>query len=273
MKGKAVICIVVLILAFISTGIGCDLTKDKGAADMMKKLPNYIDFFYFMDVDAMRNDADLEKVYIDFEDYFEVFSDYWGINFNDVDGFARAIIGFNIFFEGDFNLNEVREKLEELEYGGDEYRGIEIWEVEDVFIALVSNKLIIIGIEDAVKDCIKVIKDGDASLYDDEDFRDIIERLPSGIIVQFAEGIFPLSGVGYEGLEVAGMSAMKKDKNSMICTGICKFENRDAASNAMEEIEFSLENDPTADWRKIEVTQDSEFVVCTCEIYIEDAFH
>ena len=271
MKDKAVICIVVLILALISTGIGCDSTKGEGAVDMMKKVPKYTDSFMFIDVDAMRIDADLEKAYIDVKDILEEGTVYVGINHDEVDRMAYTGTS-TILLEGDFNLDEAREKLEVLGYGGDEYRGIEVWEAVGLLIALVSNELVILGTEDVVKDCIKIIKDGDASLYDDKDFRDVMERLPSGIIVQCMERVFPLSYGQYEGLEVAGMSAMKKDKHSMAFTGICKFENRDDASDAMDEIEFSLENDEFDDWRKIDVTHDSEFVVITTEIYIDDVF-
>ena len=273
MKGKAVICIVVLILALISTGIGCDSTKGEGAVDMMKKVPKYIDSFLFLDVDAMRIDADLEKAFISAKDMLEENTDYVGINLDEVDRLAFSGRTHRIMLlEGDFNLDEAREKLEVLGYGGDEYRGIEVWEAVGLLIALVSNELVILGTEDVVKDCIKIIKDGDASLYDDKDFRDVMERLPSGIIVQCMERVFPLSYGQYEGLEVAGMSAMKKDKHSMAFTGICKFENRDDASDAMDEIEISLENDEFDDWRTIDVTHDSEFVVITTEIYIDDVF-
>jgi len=271
MKGKFVICIVVLILALISTGIGCDSTKGEGAVDMMKKVPNAIDSFSFIDIDAMRTDADLEKAYIDLKDSFMENMDYVGTNFDEVDRAANTGTS-PMVLEGDFNLDEVREKLEDLEYGRDEYRGIEVWEAEGVLIALISNKLVIVGTEDTVKDCIKVIKDGDASLYDDKDFRDVMDRLPSGIIVQCTERVFPVSFDQYEGLEVAGVSVMKKDKHSMAFTWICKFENRNSASDAMDEIEFSLENDESDEWRKIDVTQDSEFVVVTTEIYIDDMF-
>lgn len=121
-------------------------------------------------------------------------------------------------------------------------------------------------------DYIKVIKEGDASLYNDIDFRDIVGRLPTGIIVWCKEHVFPIVPSRYDGLEIAGISMMRKDKNNMAITGVFKFESGDAARTAMDEIVYDLESDELEDWKSIDITQDAEFVELTMEQDIEDAF-
>lgn len=253
--------------------LGCASIQGGGAVDMMKKVPMDSDSFVFVDIDAFRTDIALEEAYTALEEIFEEFVNFPLFNFNDVDRLAPAWDIFDtMLVEGDFNLNEIRKELEELRYDDDEYRGIEVWGQEDMLVALLSNKLAIIGTEDTVTDYIKVIKEGDASLYDDVDFRDIVGRLPRGIIVACEEHVFPITSSRYDGLEVAGISMMRKDKNNMAITGVFKFESGDAARAAMDEIEYDLESDELEDWKNIDITQDAEFVELTVEQDIEDAF-
>ena len=270
MKAKAVICIVILILALVSTGVGCNSAKGGEAVDMMKKVPMGSDAFQFVDIDAFRTDADLEDVYIDLESGLAELTDYAGINFDELDRVAFDEIS-NMLLEGDFDLEKVRGNLVEFDLDSDEYNGIELW--GDGSIALVSNKLVIFSFSGQdVKDYVNVIKGVDASLYDDKDFRDVIERLPHGIIMIFMEGVFPINYGEYDGLKVAGVSAVKMDKHSMVVTGVGKFETRDAASDVMDKIEDDLENDEFADWKNIDIKQDGEFITVTTELDIEEMF-
>ena len=274
MKGKAVIGIAVLILTLLSTAMGCASTKGGGAVDMMKKIPIGSDSFAFIDIDAIRTDNDLEDIYIGIADSFGMFPGSVGINFDELDRLTNDEIG-NVLLEGDFYLDKIRGTFTELEYNRDEYSGVEVWGIEGGLIALVSNKLIIFSFEDTVKDYIKVINGVDASLYDDEDFRDVIERLPRGIAMVCTEGIFPVfptSHDKYDGLKVAGFSVMKKDEYSVAYTMVSKFENSNDASDAMDEIQFNLESDELYNWRNITVKQDAEFVIVTTELDIEDMF-
>jgi len=123
-----------------------------------------------------------------------------------------------------------------------------------------------------VKDCITVFKDGGASLYDDLDFRDVMDRLPSGIAVKCSV-IPPLfMEHNYDDLITAGMSSMKKDKDWMSLTIVFKFQNRDAASDAMDDIKYDLENKSIGDFRNLNVIQDEEYIIATTEQNMETWF-
>lgn len=126
--------------------LGCASIQGRGAVDMMKKVPMDSDSFVFMDIDAFRTDIALEEAYTTLEEMFEGFMDFSFFNFNDVDRLAPAFDIFDtMLVEGDFNLNEIREELEEFRYDDDEYHGTEVWRQEDRLVALLSNKLAIIG--------------------------------------------------------------------------------------------------------------------------------
>jgi len=167
---------------------------------MMKKMPKDSWSFMYIDIDAFRTDTDLEETYrilTGREDGFGVWADTVGIEFRDIDSFSGGGRDFGdmaMLFEGDFNLDEVREKLVTHDQLGtmiaDEYRGIAVWapeyseDREEFEIALVSSNLIILG---RARNCIDAIIDSNVSMYGNKNTRDVVERLPDGIVVGFHE--------------------------------------------------------------------------------------
>jgi hypothetical protein len=274
MKVSRIIVIVVLILIFtitlISVGVGCNSVGEGGAIDMMKRIPYDSEIFQFLDMDTIRTDNDLEDLYIGFEDSTLAFTDNMGIDSDEVE---RVAFGkFNtIQIEGYFNLENLREDFTVRGLSSDEYNGVEIW--GDGAIAFVSNELIIANFFGGdVKDYINVIEDIDTSLYENKDFKDIIERLPYGIFIMCEKGAFPINGYEYDGLKVAGSSLRKKDKHIMAITGVGKFETADAASDSINRIKDDLENDENAEWNNIDIRQDDGFIIVTTEWDIEGMF-
>jgi hypothetical protein len=274
MKGKILI-IAVLISALIYTGTGCGLTGRNEAVDMMKKVPQDSDSFMFVDIDAFRTDSTLEQAYADLEGSIEEMTEFFGITCGEVDRITTTGGTYCILLEGDFNLGELRGNLEELGYDNDEYNSTEVWGQEEagILIAVISNKLIIIGTEADTTACIEIIRGGEASLCDNEDARDVTERLPNRIIFICTEGVTPISYNFHDGLKFAGVSATKKDANSLAFTMALKFEDGNSASAAMDEIEYDLENDVVDDWKTIDVTRDAEFIEVTMELDIDDLFN
>lgn len=266
---------IVLTLTLVMTISGCNSTTEREVSDvvdMMKKVPKDCWSFIYMDLDVFRNNADLKDEYTNFTErrIVTTLANFIG-GIHEVDSFTVAGKDFgdlNMLFEGNFNLDEVRENIEELSgsHKG-EYRGIEVWG-EESSAALVSNKLVIIGY---VKACIDAMIDSDTSLYGDKNCRDIIERLPGGILFQFQEGALRIQGFysSYDGLLFSGYSMLKKDKHSMTITSVCKFENSDYASQAMDTVKQDLENCTYEEFRNIEVKQDSEFIEVITNIDIK----
>lgn len=165
-----------------------------------------------------------------------------------------------MLYEGDFDLDGVRNELEDRDYDDDEYKGVEVWKDYE-WVALMGN-LIITGSEEAVKDCIKVIKEGEDSLADDRDAGDVMHRLPTGIWLSYS------TYETYEDLEANGYSFGKKDEDTLRMTWVLRFRDEDAAEDAMEEIEDDLAEEP--DFKHVDVDQDGEFVMVTADIDIED---
>lgn len=261
MKYKRVISVVTLIslLILVGTSVNCSLSSTGGATDMMKKIPEGVSYFSFIDIKELRSDDDLKDIFEESEDDF----DYWleiGIDIDDID--SVAMYGSTILMDGDFNLDDIREELEDLDYDKDDYKGVEVWESDYgyTWVAMKGN-LIIMGSEESVKDCIRVIDGGEDSVLDDNDCKDVMDRLPSGIFMMYNKI------EEYQDMEAFGISIQTKDKDTLRVTEIFKFEDEDAAEDAIVEIEEYADEE---DLYNINVDQDGKFVEVTASVDIED---
>ena len=253
--------------------IGCNSTEEvdnkEDLLDMMKRVPQDSWSFMYINTDAFRADTDLEGKYDDIVEGFEWMTDPFGIDFDEVDSFAVGGRNFGdmiLLFEGNHNFDAIRATLTSDNRSASDYKGIEVW---GEMVALVSNRLVVLG---EVTNCIDVIMDVDTSLYGDDNFRLVAERLPSGILFEFQDGALRVAGFysAYDGIQVSGWSTIKKDEHSMTITAVCKFENMNAASSAIDAIEDDLENYPYADLRNVDVKQGAEYIEITCEMDIEE---
>jgi hypothetical protein len=222
----------------------------------------------------------LKDLYDGWKDEYDNLDDY-GIDLDDVNGFAEY--GDVKLITGSFDLGDVRDKLDGRGFDKSEYKDVEVWENsgEDVWVALMGNfdgsgwlalmrNLIVIGREDAVEDCIKVIREGEDSLQDNRDARDVMARLPGGVVMMWGVGQTFTEIIieeEFEGLDAGGMSLGKKDEDTLKATAILKFEDEDAAEDATDQIKAHLEEEG---YRDIDVDQNKEFVKVTAEIGIDD---
>ncbi|NQT72192.1 MAG: hypothetical protein HQ553_05400 [Chloroflexi bacterium] len=232
--------------------------------EMMKRVPATLREFEFMDIAAIRMDDDLESLYNNWHYEYGWVIKPLGMDVREVTGFGTA--GYSLLIEGSYNPITVRAKLKNrnLESGG--FEGVETWISEDSWIALMDSLIISANATDG-RELKNVIKGEAPSLYDNKDFKDVIDRLPEGIILWFKEGWFR-DNYQYDGLKVTGMSAVKRDKHSMAFTWICKFENTDAAQYAMDEIELDMVNDGEKMWLDINMAQYKQFLKVTAELAI-----
>jgi len=242
--------------------IGCTSSESDGMVSMMGKIPEGAGNSIFMDFQALRGDDDLEDLLAEFEDA----GVYW-LDMIDIDDVNTiAICGSyadNIILNGKFNLDDIREELDDLDCNDDEYKNVEIWGSYDEYWFALLGSLIIMGLEDDVKDCIDVIKDGEDSMLDDNDFKEVMDRLPGGIMVKVG------TDGGYPGEEAWGYSFKKKDDDTLKMTAIFKFKNEDASVDAVDEIEEDIEEEEEGP-HNIQVDQDGEFVIASAEMDIAD---
>jgi hypothetical protein len=99
----------------------------------------------------------------------------------------------------------------------------------------------------------------------------MMDRLPRGISMICGKDAYIGDADKYDGLNASGISLIKKDKNTMKSVGIFKFEDKDAASQAVDGVRDSIENDDET-YSNIIVVQNGQLVEVTFEQDIEDVF-
>jgi len=278
MKHKHVISVVaVVILACLVSGtVGCaagqerGVSREWGVTDMMKKTPENAAHLTFVNVKELRGDNDLEHLYEGWRDNLGHTFDDYGIVADDVNLTAMGISlegegeGYYLI-NGDFDLRKVRDKLYSLGFDEDEYRGVELWERNGEVMALMEH-LVILSTEQGVRDCVEVIMGEKDSLWDNQDIKDVLDRLPDGINVKY---ISHPQYMAYEGMKAQGTSLEKKDEDTLKMTGIFMFEDEDAASDAVAKIK---EDTGAEEIERSDVNQDGRFVILTIEVGIGEMF-
>jgi len=253
---------VVLVVLLIVPVIGCSSSKSGEMEDMIKNLPvglNGYNYFFFTDFEKLKGDDDMEAILVKADDPVEYWMDKLGIDIDTVN--SLVWYGYNNLLYGNFNLDDIREELVNLGYDADDYNGVEVWgKYGDAWVAIMSG-LIIMGTEDEVKDCIDVIKDGNDSILDDKDCKDVIDRLPNGPLM-----VYWIVGEASTYKAVAH-ATNKKDDETLTETMIYKFDDENAVDNTLDDI---LEAIDAQGLNNIDVEQDGEFLTVSAEITIDD---
>jgi hypothetical protein len=265
----AVSLLVVLAMALGNTGCA----SSGGFTSMMAKVPADTASFKYVNVKALRNDADLEDLYDAWKAGVNSRLEALGISHSDVNIFAHGSSADGRFslVVGKFDLDEVRKELDDRNFDEGEYRGAEVWKREVGFdpvlesqLALMGN-LIIMGDQEGVEGCIRVMKAGAASWLSEADVNDVANRLPGGVYVDLQEQV--LANILVKGLEVTGISAKKLDGDTLKITGVAKFNTEDNADDA----ENAVENLMDLQFDHAEVTQEGNFLDGTAELKIVNA--
>lgn len=243
-----------------------EVLADDVVIEMMKHIPESFTEFEFIDVAALRADDDLEDLYADWEYKYGWVIRPLGVPVNQVTGFGTA--GYTLLVEGDFTLAGVRETIGNQQYTKNEYTGAEVWNSDDSWVAIMKGLLLSANGQDGEK-YMQVMSGESETLYDKKDFKDVVDRLPRGIILQFEESWFRYNYF-YDGLKVSGMSVVKDDKYTMAFTWICKFEDAASVGEAMIDIENDMIMDGDDNWLNINMTQYQEFLKVTAELEIRD---
>jgi hypothetical protein len=287
--------IVLVVLSTIFVG-GCSSDGGGGsstsAVGMMEQLPEGGDYFVFADSKGMRDNDQLQDLYESYSD--EVVGDVedeMGISADDVTAVAISISSSGkgvAIIKGSFDLDDIRDALEDQDFDEDKYRDVETWEGSDDegVVAFMSDSLVVRGSTMSdVKECIDVIKDGKGSLDEDEDLKDIMDKLPEGLAVGCAEvpsayiSYFTTAYPGYsylEGLDLAGLSLSVQDEN-LVLTVVLKFGDESDADDANDQLKDDIEGaietylaaylDP--DDVEIDVSQENEYIIVTAEMSLE----
>ncbi len=167
--------------------------------------------------------------------------------------------------KGSFILESIREKLESQGYSKSWDNDIEKWTKDGKAVALVEDT-VIIGNEESIEACIDVIQGNKHSLWDDSSVRDVVDKLPSGIMEWVKkEGEEPQ----FKDLSAWGLSVEEKDGSNLRVEAVFRFAVGGAANASLNSIKDYLEG---LNFRSVETRQESEFVIATAIADIDD-FH
>jgi hypothetical protein len=262
----------VVVLALGLTNTGC--ASGSGFTSMMAKVPADTASFKYVNVKALRSDADLENLYDAWKAGVSSGFDVLGINYSDVNAFAHGSSADTHFalLVGKFDLEKVRKELDDRGYDEGGYKGVEVWEKEVVWGSVMESRvalmgdLMITGNEDGVEGCISVMKAGGASWLSKADVNDVASRLPGGVYVDLQEQ--ELAGLLIKGLEVYGVSAKKLDGDTLKIAGVAKFDDENHADDADNAIKNLM---ALQQFRKVDISQEGVFLRASAEVDIDNA--
>jgi len=236
-------------------------------------VPDDTESLKYVNAKALRNDADLEDLYDAWKATVDSRLEAHGVDHGDVSLFVFGTGSGKRFtlVTGNFDMDEVRDELDDRHFERDEYRSVEVWKKEagwgydqDSDVALMGD-LIILGNEAGVESCIKVIEAGDASWLSKADNNDVSSRLPGGLYADLEQAGVP--SLSMAGLEVFGISAKKQDGDTFKIAGVAKFEDEDDADKAEDAIEYLMD----LQYNRVDVSQEGLFLEASAELDIDDA--
>ena len=262
-----------ILLAAALSNAGC--ASSGGFMSMLAKVPADTASFKYVDVRALRQDADLAGLYdawkVGVSSAFEILD----ISYSDVNVFVTGSSVDTRFtlLVGKFDLDKVRSELHDRGYDEGGYKGVEVWEREVALgsvmegrVALMGKNFMITGNEDGVKGCISVMKSGNASWLSEADVNDLANRLAGGLYVNIEEQ--ELAALLIKGLEVYGLSAKKLDGDTLGIAGIAKFDSENHADDADNAIENLMTNQQ---FKKVDINQKGDLLEASAEMDIDDA--
>lgn len=228
---------------------------------MMKNMPrNFAESgCVYLDIAAMR--GEYKNLYSNYQESFQLLGDY-GIDFEDVDWIAT--LGLSLFLlEGRFDLARITEELRIRDYTKRQYRGVEVWEsntgdIKD-WVAFLDD-MVLAGYKDNVINCIEVVIDGEDSLYDHEDIREVMVQLPAGLDMSVA------SDELNNNLLAHGESLENKDQNTMKLTVVHKYISEQAAHDGAQGIAQDMQRMLSNSLQEVQVQQEGQFVKLTAEV-------
>jgi hypothetical protein len=290
MKPKHILSIapvVALILLSLLAAAGCTRDGDVSQSGMMAQLPEGGYGYIFADAGAMLDNETMQDLYDSYGDLLEQVEEKLGVSLDQVT--EAATNGEVILIKGNFVLEDITDRLEEAGYQEDQYNDVEIWESSGqgntTAVAFIDNTLVVVGSEGEVEDCIDTIKGEAASLAENEDLRDMLDRLPDGVVVGCAEVPaeirIALSYYGYSylgNIDVAGASVGFKDSENLLLTVMLKFDSRADADEARDAIKGDIEDAietyledylEVGDLGEINVSQDGEYLTITAQLSME----
>ena len=268
MNKKIATIVGILVIIIVIAGLGCiDGDKVSDIADIAKMVPEETDILYYTNVQSIRGDSNLYDIYkVMKEGDIGDLLDELDIDIDDLDYIAGT--GEVIITEGEFDLKELRGDLDHhyLDFDRYDYEGVEFWLGRNgEVVAISGDKLILGGDSDDVKDCIKVMKGEKSSAYDNEDVRDIINKLPKGTTEMVVTGGHYHN---HKRTFSAGLVWVVENEDTLKIREVVKFYNEDEADDAKNNPQWEFkERDKFFD---VDVNQSGKFLEFTAKMDIDN---
>ncbi len=268
---KKVLWMSALMVLLAASLIGSGCASDNALAAMVSMVPADTLSLKWVQADSLRNDSQLSLVYGNWKASVDARLAAHGINSDDVDDFAFGT-GIGLRFtvlKGSFDLDQVRAKLRQRGFEDGEFKGQEMWELAagsgydaDPRVVLMSG-VIILGDEGGAESCVKVIKEGDESLFKKADIKEVVDRIPTGLYVDLEKNA--LAGFVVKGLESYALSVRKQDSDTLDVSGVAKFESEGDANDGDNLIEGLLDTT----FEDVDVKQNGRFLTATAELDVD----
>ena len=270
---KAIIVAAGALVVILITTVGCCpetatiVTQHHG----MDLIPGDAHGGMYLDFKSMREDKDLSAVYEGMAvGQFEWGEEIVGVSASQVD--FMVSYGAGVVFGGSFNDDKVREDLGELEFQEGTYEDAELWtgyhgELGEGAVAILKGGLIY-GEPDTVKSHMRVINGTETSLYQNEDIKQLLNRLPGWSPI-FLWLECDHSGEGQFGFPdaLAGVMVLgKADKDNLKAAVVIEFRSKIAATEGLTGAEIFFEY---TEGTEIEVNQSGTYVEIEAKIPLQ----
>jgi hypothetical protein len=246
--------ILVVIAVVIPSGSG-----ETGFTHLTKMLPEDVGEFTYFDIGTLQSDEELQSVWSSVKDYF-LGEDIYGENVSKITGFGIAGSQYNLMlYTGDFDIEEMTSEIEKSSLESFDFDGITIWTDQYSYSTAVVDDVVFVGGTDDIRLCVNVSNGKGSSLYEDEDAKDVLGRLPDGYMLGLTVLGDEASTETY-GILAVGMSASRQGGN-ISQTSLLKLEDADAAGEyvtMLEEEGIAEEYDIVEDGQYLAISSTSE---------------
>ena len=248
--------VLVIALVTIVSVAGCSSgtkeiasAKDR-AVSMMQMLPSNVSEFTFFDKYALTTDKNLAAEWSYYnENYFGFGNDSVS---NSITGLCMVYPSNILMYEGDFTLDQL---LGSAANGSYNYGGFNVRHAADNSSIVLINSTAITGDDEDVRSCIDVVDGNVSSLYGNAEIKSIVDRLPSGFVLDVRIVDNASASENISGLLLVGAS-VAKTSNTDIETDVYQFNTSDAAQQYVA----TASNESQNETMHIDRTQDGTFV-------------
>lgn len=256
--------------------------KSTGLRELIELMPSTTEWFTSINNTAIREDPYLKDIIRGGSPQLELIS----IDSNEIDFYA--IVSFGglkgvTFVQGSFAPNTLISQISG-NMSINEYDGRQFWSstlpVDNGDIYIGSRQIFIFALKDAMvfsnykEDIISIIDTINhkrSSISDDQNFNDVIKKLPHGVGIMCTRNQFT-EPWRFDGLILFGETGVAIDKCTISTTLVFKFEDTNSASNAMEAIEAHPAVFEGGNFENLNVIQDRQIVVATAQESVQDYF-